>query len=161
METAIIYENTDGTIRYTVPARNSRLFRENQAEWLDLVEKHERSIDPSLNGAVRLPDLAVSDLPDGRFRNCWRNEGGHPQVELALARTQRLEEIRAERNSRLQASDGLMARARELGIQSEIEAFERMRQALRDLPPTFDLEDFTAPAELAEFEPTWPTHPGG
>ncbi len=160
MESAIVYENPDGTIRYTVPARNSRLYRENQAEWLDLVEQHERSHDAKLKGALRLPNCRVADLPLGGFRNCWRNKGGRVEVDLPLARAQRMDEIRRARNARLEKSDGLMARARELGIQSEIDALAAIRQRLRDLPAGVDLTDLQTAEELAAFEPDWPGETG-
>ena len=155
--TAIVYENPDGTIRYSVPAKRSKLFNENQREWLNAVEQHERRGDPKLEGAARLRDCPIAELPMGRFRGCWRNDGaGGVHVDMPLARAQRMVEIRGARNARLTASDALMARARDQEKQAEIEALKAMRQALRDIPQHMDLTLINDPAELEAFEPDWP-----
>jgi hypothetical protein len=76
---------------------------------------------------------------------------------MPSAKTQRLEEIRAERNTKLDASDKEMAKATETNTKEQ--DWKTYRQALRDLPATVNMESVTTAAELAAFVPMWPTAP--
>ena len=93
-------------------------------------------------------------LPASRkFRDCWRQAPrGGVMVDLVRARTQRLVEIRAERDAALAATDGLMLRAQETGQDTTQLLAERQR--LRDLPAKAqaDLDAFTTAEELEAYE---------
>jgi len=157
MTHAIVWEMPDGSIWITHPA-------DPNAD-INAIAAQVQAEIPDLVTATRKPDQLVTELPQSRrFRSCWRADGtGQPVVDMPLARTQRLAEIRTERNTRLDASDGLMARANELGGGPEIAAWETYRQALRDLPNNLVfnsvLDGLTTTNELEAYEPTWPLAP--
>lgn len=160
-EKRIVWQNSGGSISITVPMENVRAKGESEQEWLERIAASAKEAIPSLTGAQRLPDCLAPELPDRRFRDCWRNGGsGGVAVDMPLARVQRLNEIRAERDRRLEKSDGLMARANETGSTAEIAAVKTSRQYLRDLPASFALEGIATPGDLALFEPDWPSNIG-
>jgi hypothetical protein len=70
-----------------------------------------------------------------------------------------MEEIRSERNKRLVASDGEMARASEVGTEEEITALKVYRQALRGIPEVVEpiLSQLTDADALESFTVSWPT----
>lgn len=155
----IIWELPDGSIVVSVPAPGGRqqAGAADEQAWLERVAARARATLPYLRESTRLPDTEAHELPAGRFRDCWRRvEDGTVQVHLPLAREQRMAEIRAERNRRLQDSDGPMARANEIGTPEDIAALKAMRQALRDVPQAVDLEAVESAEALEAFEPDWP-----
>lgn len=161
-EKRMVWQRADGTLAILIPAPNGRREGESEEQWLTRITARAMANDTGLAAAMRLPDTTSAELPTSwRFRNCWRADGdGRPAVEMALARAQRLEEIRAERDKRLAVSDGPMARANETGTPPEIQALKQYRQALRDVPSQLTanniLEGLTTPEELEGFEPVWP-----
>jgi hypothetical protein len=156
MNTCIVFQAADGQIRVTHPHPKTRLAGEPEKAWLDRIAAHAKQQDESLRVCTRLPDRDAAELPTRRFRNCWRVNGQTVEVDMPLARAQRMAEIRAERNRRLEASDGLMARAYEIGAQAEIEALKAKRQTLRDIPAVIDVGTISTPEELTAFQPEWP-----
>ncbi|MCH8844681.1 MAG: hypothetical protein IID61_17095 [SAR324 cluster bacterium] len=142
----------DGTIRI------GKSLIEDEARFTAKVES-----DPEMVGAVRLPNLADDDNVDDRWYECLRaDKNGKISVDMPLARAQRLEEIRVERNRRLAALDGPWMRATGQGKTAEAAAIEAKRQHLRDIPNELAVERIatwnaiTAPDELAAYEPDWP-----
>lgn len=126
---------------------------------LDAVAARAQAAGDGLSDATRRPNQAGDSLPDRRFRNCWRNDGaGFPRVDMPLARVQRLDEIRRERDKRLVAADGPTARAIEQNAPDEGD-WKAHKQALRDVPAVVDLESVGTPEDLDTFEPSWPVAP--
>lgn len=97
-----------------------------------------------------------------RFRNCWRQPDlAPPAVDMPLARTQRMTEVRAARARQLAQSDLEFLRAQETGdvvMQTKLKTY---RQQLHDLPATAQprVDALTTPEQLAAWEPTWPIDP--
>ena len=147
----IAWQMPDGTIRI------GKSLIEDEARFTAKVES-----DPEMVGAVRLPNLADDDNVDDRWYECLRaDKNGKISVDMPLARAQRLEEIRVERNRRLAELDGPWMRATGQGKTTEGDAIEAKRQQLRDIPN--DLEAgkietwnaITTPDDLAAYEPHW------
>ena len=88
-------------------------------------------------------------LPDRRFRNAW-NKGVESAVEVDLpkAKNQIMSELRSARNKELVDTDGLMARANEIGVIEESDSLKVYRQQLRDLPTTIDVDIISTVEEL-------------
>lgn len=111
--------------------------------------------------ATRLTTIDHTQLPPRKFRDCWRDDGAAPVVDLPLAKEQLLAEARVQRNKLLTASDALKARTDDLGTVDEKAAVAEYRQALRDLPELLEqqlIEAKTLDALIA-FEPAFPEHP--
>jgi len=105
-------------------------------------------------GAVVVGD----DLPlpkDRRWRNQWTADERGVFVDMAKARVKRLDEIRTERDARLDASDKEMLRAQETG--GDTRALAARRQKLRDVPQVVgpQIDRIGDPDALAAFEPEW------
>jgi len=101
------------------------------------------------------------DLPlpaTRRWRNQWGLVGGGVGVRMAEARIQRMAELRAERDRRLEASDAAILRAQEQNDVPATNDLKTKRQALRDLPVTMQtaVNAITDPDALAGYEPAWP-----
>ena len=110
-----------------------------------------------------------STLPSWRFLDCWRHNGKTVIVDMALAREQRLTEIRSERMSRFVALDAEWMRATGQKRAAEADAIEARRQLLRDIPQMLIgqkaldgvvckalLSDCRTVEELETLVPTWP-----
>lgn len=93
------------------------------------------------------PDCLPVGMPSREFRSCWRYDGAGVVVDPVLETAERWGRIRVERDRRLRASNGPMARANETGV--KIAEWKAYRQALRDLPQTQN-----DPKAI-----TWPTPP--
>ena len=106
-----------------------------------------------------------ADLPNERagqsrkFRNAWRWDGAKIEPDLGLARAQLEEEVRAERNAKLDAADKRKAQLDDLGTGPQKVAAARYRQELRDFPAQAraELDALGTAAELEAWEPSWPT----
>ena len=87
-----------------------------------------------------------------RFRNCWTKATKGVQVDMVKARSQRLSEIRIERDAALAASDVELLRAQEAG--ADTKDLVKKRQDLRDLPvkAAADLDQLSTPAELDAYK---------
>jgi len=97
-----------------------------------------------------------------RFRGAWRQSGPTmPFVDMPLARTQRMNEIRAERTPRLEKSDVDLLRAQETADVVTQNNLKTYRQKLRDVPQVGqpNVDAITTPEALAAWEPTWPVSP--
>lgn len=100
--------------------------------------------------------------PNRRFRDCWRRMGMElPQVDMPLARTQRMNEVRRERGPKLAKSDVDLLKAQEAGNTTLQASLRVYRQALRDIPQTeqVNVEACTTPEHLETWAPAWPTDP--
>ena len=150
----IIHQHLDGSLSITIPAR-VKGNGETEQEYLDAI-----AAKLNLPDAIRLLEVLVSELPQSRrFRNMWRESGGAIAVDMPLARTQRMSEIREERDGKLIEADGPTTREMEQSG-TDYTAWKVYKQALRDLPAATDLSKITTPEALEAFNPTWPTPPG-
>lgn len=122
-----------------------------EAVMKDEVRKwQEGSGEPALSW--READLAA--LPaDRTFRDAWRHADGRVAVHMGRAREIHLGRIRRARDAELEALDKASLRAIEQGDQPAQRAVARRKQALRDLPATFDLARHETPEALAA---AWP-----
>ena len=147
----IVYRE-DGGVSVITPAPKSKREDETEAEWLKRVFGKATPEGSEYEDI----DTKTNPLPDRRFRNAWK-KGLKNAVEVSLskAKDQVLSEVRAERDKELTQTDGLMARANEIGTQAEIDELKAKRQRLRDLPATIGIEDITTVEELqAEYPET-------
>ncbi len=99
------------------------------------------------------------EQPSRKYRNCWRWQSDQIKVNLPLARAQKLEEIRKERDARLVESDKEWMIAMTTGAgQEAIDAINAKKQALRDLPEIAesDLSSKLAVTTIDAYEPEWP-----
>jgi hypothetical protein len=98
--------------------------------------------------------LDETEFPyDRYFRNAWHvTPSGGVDVHPEKAKTQRMAEIRKQRNEALDATDKDMARLTEQGKNAEANALKAKRQTLRDLPNNISLDGLT-PDQLKNFDP--------
>ena len=157
MPTYIIWQDLDGHIHAEVPAPKGRREGESEIAWVERVAKKTEAIHLA-EGRTRLANHEEA-FPSRTFRNCWRESGGKIEVDMPLARVQRMTEIRAQRDVLLQASDGDKARLDDIGSGPAKSAIAAYRQTLRDLPATVDVESITTPEALEAFAPTFPEKP--
>lgn len=115
---------------------------------------------PGLAGGVPSLVTRASVPTSRRFRNQWRHVGTAVAPDVPLCRTQRIGEIRTERDTRLAASDGAMAGAQEQNT-ALVVPLKVYRQALRDLPVlvTAAMDALSTAEALEAYEPIWPAAP--
>lgn len=96
------------------------------------------------------------EQPNSKYRDCWREKDGEIIIDLSLARAQKLEEIRTERNKRLEESDKEWMVAVSMGIDPV--AINGKKQALRDLPDAAEtaLAAKRSINTIDSFTPSWP-----
>ena len=110
----------------------------------------ERSVPDGV--AHRVVEHTV--IPSSRlFRNAWADDGAAVDVDMAKARTMHMDSIRGERNKKLAEMDVTFMRAVEDGDTDAQAAAATEKQALRDLPETFDLSSYATPSDL---NAAWP-----
>ena len=145
----------DGSVFVVIPSPEYVAAFPAAADAMEALKKRPGSV-PTNALNVTVCDLA--DLPPSglRFLGAWRYIGGRAVVDLPLARAQRMAEIRAERDKRLVASDGQIARAQDIGTPAEVAALKTYRQALRDVPQAIDLGTLPTAEALATFDLVWP-----
>lgn len=115
-------------------------------------------VDPNADHAKAVPPgvpyQEIDDVPASRvFRDAWKLNGRSVEVDMPKARLVHLNNIRIERQPILERLDKDWMRAAGQKRQKDADAIEAKRQALRDLPATVNLEQFTTPEELEAF---WP-----
>ena len=114
--------------------------------------------DPETRGTEYLGEVNLDATWFG-FLDCVRVDPGNKlYVDMSLARAQRLNELRLERDEKLVALDGPWMRETGQGKTIEASKIEATRQALRDFPAKVEQELATikTPEELEAFEPVWP-----
>lgn len=154
----IIYTRLDGGVNVVCPTDEYLSQFPTEAEGAAAVIAKDVPPDAT---SIRVCDKA--DVPSSRrFRNCWRRIGpGLPQVDMPLARVQRMNETREGRAPKLTKSDVDFLRAQESGntdLQTQLKTY---RQALRDLPQTsqVSVDACATPEQLETWAPTWPADP--
>lgn len=115
---------------------------ESESEWLT------RVFDKSTPGGVEYKDTNEISS-DRRFRNAWvKGKMKAIEVDLSKAKEQVMGELRTARDKELTKTDGLMARANEIGSQTEIDELKTYRQKLRNLPVVINIEKITTTKDL-------------
>ena len=152
MNGRIIWKMPDGSIRITSPVEK-KPDSESMKDYLDRIADKARP-DP----LAERSNLTKADLPGKKlFRASWRLVNEKVVVNMPLARIEKLNRIRTDRNKRLADSDGMMFRANETG--QKVTEWKAYRKSLRDVPTSFDLSTITDERLLHEFNPSWPTEP--
>lgn len=147
----IIWKKADGSIAVTIPAPNGRHKDEKESDWIERV-----ALKAKPEGAVRCADCKAEDLPKRYFRNCWRDTGSKVEINMPLARTQKMNEIRTKRDKLLDDSDKEHMRLQAVGTSQEKQDMETYRQTLRDVPQTIVIDSINDADSLEVFEPVWP-----
>lgn len=105
-----------------------------------------------------VPDGLPSDVVDSSafpkditFKRAWKRTGVTIKVDMPMARAIHMDRIREVRNEELQKTDFLYIKEMEKGPVTE--ALKSKREALRDIPQTFDLEIHQTPDSLKN---AWP-----
>lgn len=153
----LIWQLPDGSIWYTSltePMRKGETEQEYLARMIDVI----RASTIDLASAVALLPQHKDTLPSMPYQACWRYDGKTLAVDMGLAQSQRLNEIRVERDVRLAASDAIKARLDDMGNPLQNQAVKVYRQSLRDLPAgvTADLGALSTVEQLQKYQPAWP-----
>lgn len=144
----IAFTRPDGGVSVIVPAPKAQLPDESEADFMARVAQ---ALPPDATDVAEL-----DTLPSRAYRNAWVLSGGQVQHDMVKARGMKMVEIRAERDQRLAATDGIYLRAQEQNDTAELNRLKTVRQRLRDLPGTVALGSITDPDALSRFAPTWP-----
>ena len=156
-ELILVWKLSDGTIAMGAMGRTHEGESEQEKITRCLAKTEKELGNGTLKGAKRLTPRLRSELPGMRFFDSWRlNDGDDVQVDMPLARAQRMMEIRAERDRRFGPLDGDWMKATGQKNVTRADAVESVRQQLRDVPQTVDLEGIATPEELEAFQPEWP-----
>jgi len=116
------------------------------------IEKWQSSSDVA---AVGHWPIKEADIPqDLTFRDAWKADGGIISVDMEKARAIHMDRIRRVRNAELAKLDVPYMKAQERGDQAAMTQIAAQKQALRDIPQTFDLNAAQTPDELKAL---WPT----
>ena len=160
----IVWEMPDGTVRYATCPAKGRKPGETTQQWL--LRVFNKTVRDNYPSAKRILDAV---MPDGQsfypgatklFYGAWRNDGaGRIRIDMPLSREIRLNEIRAERNRRLEESDKEWLRILDISTSDQQNRFKAYRQALRDIPQGIDLNALNDPQSLEAFQPAWPAMP--
>lgn len=105
--------------------------------------------DPSVSALIGSDTVT----PDRTFRGALEDNGGSLGINMPMARSIHMGRIRQVRNAVLDGLDVPWMKAMESGDVSEQERIAREKQALRDIPQTFSLDEYTEPATL---KAAWP-----
>lgn len=87
------------------------------------------------------------------FRDAWEDTGTSVQVSMLRARVIHMDRIRQARDPALKELDISYMQALEAGDSPEQQRIATLKQALRDLPTTFDLNIYPTPKAL---KAAWP-----
>jgi hypothetical protein len=131
MTKVIVYTRPDGEISVCHP-----LISRDDPPGFTIEEAVARALSKDVpSTAITVAVIEKMALPaDRSFRAAWRQRGQGVSVDIASARDIHLARLRLERDAKLAATDGLMARATERGDAAERSKLAARRQALRDMP---------------------------
>lgn len=148
----VVYTRSDGGVSVVIPAPDGKLVTESEQDWLN------RVIAQSVPPGTPTQTVEVADLPNRRFRDCWRMNGSGVYVEPTLIRGQILKEVRLKRDALLAKSDGEKSKLDDVGSQQEKQNLARYRQALRDWPAVVSsqIENLNA-GQLENYVPVEPS----
>ena len=104
--------------------------------------------------AINVEVIDRSSLPaDRTFRDAWKKGNGKVVVDMPKARQIHMSRIRAARDKELARLDVEWLKKSAQRKSAEADAIELQKQALRDIPNTFDLSVASNPEELKKL---WP-----
>ena len=94
--------------------------------------------------------------PNMKFRDYWRESAGNIVVDMLLARTQKMVEIRAERDKRLLETDAEWVELSSKGL--SLTALNTKKQTLRDITISAQtaVNAETNANILETYQPIWP-----
>jgi hypothetical protein len=182
MVKVIVTTNTDGNVAVCQPSPDARLvttdngnvpfYKSGEIKRLPPDEIPWSETEDEFVARIRAKDVPAdapnvviiedTDLPGRKFRDAWKQNAasGKPEVDMPRARDIHMNKIRVVRNEELAKEDINFQRAIEADDASAKTSVATKKQALRDLPATFDLSgantddelDTLWPAELPERE---------
>jgi len=135
----IIYKNDEGGLSFIFYGKNSGL----------TIDEIAANSVPAGKACTIVDDSAIPS--DRTFRNAWDATGEWVDVGMSKARKIHMDRIRAKRNEKLDAMDLEIKRSEDNG--EDILSLRGKRQALRDIPQVFDLEQYATPDQLKN---AWP-----
>ena len=113
--------------------------------------------DIAKRGGTDIEIVEHTVLPSREFRDAWqRDVSPAPEpikFDMAKARDIHMDRIRKAREPEFEKADNELKVAEDSGDAAEIARIRAKRQALRDIPQTFDLSGAITPEELAAL---WP-----
>ena len=151
----IVYTRPDGGVSVVVPAPNFVAEFPDETAAIASIRAKDVPVD-----ATNVEVIEQAEIPTSRvFRNAWEKSGmGPPTVNMPKARIIKTDNIRVERDTRLEQADNDLKIAQDGNNGAEQARVRARREALRDLPITIqsDLDAITGPDELDAYEPIWP-----
>ena len=156
MAKVIVYQDPEtGRAVVLVPAYHDRARPQGDTGEALLRRIIERSVPRGPDGAQAAYWVVEEALlpTDRTFRDAWRCAAGTVDVDLPKARGIHMDAIRRARDEALSRLDAPYLEAVEKGDAGRREEVARRKQALRDIPQTFDLAPAATPEEL---EDLWP-----
>ena len=152
----IVYKRADGgtSIVGPAPRRINDLMAEGMTEDQAIAVIQARSVPVD---ATNTEVMDMATIPVSReFRDAWvKPPVGPPTVNMPKAHPIHMGRIRAVRDIELTKLDVEYMRADESGNQTEKARIGTLKQSLRGIPQTFDLEGYNTPEELSA---AWPTN---
>ena len=125
-----------------------------QGFYADEEELLAACVERNVPAGVAYRIVEASVIPTHRlFRNAWSDDGNDVVVDMAEARGIHMDDIRIDRDKALLELDITFMRAVEDGDTDEQDAASTAKQALRDIPETFDLSSASTPEQLTVL---WP-----
>ena len=152
----IVFDNpATGHLSVIHPVYNDRLRPGDATDDDVLDECIRRNIETGiLPAGVAYRIVEASVIPTHRlFRNAWSDDGNDVIVNMSDARDIHMDDIRIDRDKALLELDITFMRAVEDGDTDEQDAASTAKQALRDIPETFDLSSASTPEQLTVL---WP-----
>jgi hypothetical protein len=116
-------------------------------------EKHVYSV--SIPKDAKNPRaLDDNEIPKDRyFRDAWIDNNGKLDIHLLKARDVHINKLRELRNEKLKASDAILLKALETQDRHQIKSISLLRQSLRDMPQTINLDSITDLEKLKNYVP--------
>ena len=125
-----------------------------QGFYADEEELLAACVERNVPAGVAYRIIEASVVPTHRlFRNAWSDDGNDVIVNMSDARDIHMDDIRIDRDKALLELDITFMRAVEDGDTDEQDAASTAKQALRDIPETFDLSSASTPEQLTVL---WP-----
>ena len=157
----IVFPRADGGVSIVAPAPEFLAKYPTEAEGLAALQERQLAVF-ALEGVVidetNICLCEEAEVPaDRTFRDAWeRDTTASPdplRTDMPKARTIHMDRIRAARDRRLEEKDREFMRAVESKDNARQNAIAAEKQALRDIPQTFDL---TVAKDAAELAALWP-----
>ncbi len=155
----IIWTTPEGTLAVFTPSYNDELRPPDESDGDYALRKAPLVCPTGLTWRM-IDDTEHPGMEDKVFRRAWVDDSVAITVDMPRARDIHLFYIRKARKNRLEELDKEIVTLEDVG-RSEMDGIweqkvsdkRELRQTLRDIPETVDLEQFTTSAELKGF---WP-----